>query len=142
VTALEYVNALVWPGNLGALLACTARIIVKPEHLTDEILRHAADTHRADDGWETAPWLEIAIRLDRRHQSFPHRQISFAVPASSALEPLAASVHKVALYVLESEMLETARLSGQDGIQGRVWRTGIFAPMRELPGDAAWQAPT
>lgn len=142
MTAIELVNAMVWPGNLGQLLACTGRIIIKPGHLPVDVLRLAADKHRAAEGWESKPWLEVTVRLDRRHQSFPRREIVFAVPASAEIEPLAESVHRVALHVLESELLDSARLSGGNGIDGRVWKSGGHASLREMPADACWMEPT
>jgi hypothetical protein len=146
MTALEYVNAMIWPGNLGQLLACTAKVIAKPEHLPDDVLRHAAEKHRAADDWEAQPWLEVSVRIERidregRRTCTP-RQIAVVVPVSAELGALAETVHEVALYVMESELLESARLAGVVGPAGRVWRTGIFAPLRSMPDDAAWQAPT
>ena len=103
MTALEFVNALVWPGHFGDLLACTA-IQIPPQDGTDGVDGIA---ERFDvSGWRGKPWILVTVRLLKPGE-MPVDHVLIA-PEGAAPSDIADDVHAAAMRVIGRTLHKSA----------------------------------
>jgi hypothetical protein len=107
MTASEAINVLIWPGHLGDLLLCSARLV--PAQATPTESHHAAiDRYRAGFDAYKRPWLEVYVHMRRPGCKAEARSYGFLVPESATAADVVRDVHAAAMWLLQQELYSSA----------------------------------
>jgi hypothetical protein len=116
MNAHDYVNNLRWQGNLGALLACTSRLIPAGSAVVSmagegQSPERVAKRYKVDDH-SGKPWLEITVQLHRPASGCGAVQDAFTVPFDADLAAVARDVHAVAMLLIRKAVYGEATVNG------------------------------
>jgi hypothetical protein len=147
MNAHDYVNNLRWQGNLGALLACTSRLIPAGSAVVSmagegQSPERVAKRYKVGD-YGGKPWLEITVRLHRHAAKCEAVLDAFTVPFDADLAAVARDVHAVAMLLLRKAVYSEAAVYGPTA-PTKVWDISTMAdePDSSSTPPATWLDPS